>query len=259
MGVSINTLRHVKYGSKRWLWNFLFRSCKYIVLRRLNGTIASGLFKGMHFTTSDLSSTPMPKILGTYEKEIQEVLEKWNHENFNRFINIGGAEGFYAIGIAKQFNVEEVIVYEMLKEGQAMIRMIGEQNHLLSGVRIYSKCEEHDLYEVCDEHANDLVLIDVEGAEIELLSSRVVGKLRNSTVVVEAHDFKVTDCTNIVRTMFSSTHVTKITSSKVRMKKDFPLSYPLPKAIKLAMMDERRPEIMNWIIASPRKPTTYTF
>ncbi len=253
MGLSINTLRQVKHGSRRWLWNVLYQGCKYIVLRRLNGTIASGLFKGMQFTTSYISSMPMPKILGTYEKEIQEVLQKWRYEKFNRFIDVGGAEGFYAVGIAKQFNVKEVIVYEMLEEGQVMIRMLGEQNRILPCVKIYSKCEEHDLYEICDERAKDLVLIDVEGAEIDLLSSRVVEKLRNSTVLVEAHDFKVTDCTNLVNQKLSSTHVTKIISSNLRKKTDFPLYYPFPKAIKLAMMDEQRPEIMNWIIASPKK------
>jgi hypothetical protein len=251
MGLNIDTLRHVKHGSTRWAWNILYRSCEYIVFRRLNGTIASGLFAGLQFTSTDILGTPMPKILGTYEKEIQEVFEQWNHKKFNRFINVGGAEGFYAVGITKKFEVEEAIVYEMLEKGQSMIRTISEKNRVSTCVQIHSKCEEHDLYKLCDECAKDLVFIDVEGAEIELLSSRVLERLRNSTVVVEAHDFQVDNCTNLVRQMFSNTHVTKVISSRARIEKDFPLSYPFPKAIKLAMMDERRPGVMNWIIASP--------
>ncbi len=210
----------------------------------------------MHFSDYDLSGTPAPKILGTYEKEIQEELSRWTERKFNRLINVGGAEGFYAVGIMKTLDVDEAIVYEKLEEGRNMIHAISENNRVSQYINIFSCCEESDLYEICDESLCDLVFMDVEGAEVELLSSRVIAKLRNSAVVVEAHDFCVNNCTNLVRDRLHRTHATKILTSRERVAKDFPLSFPLPKAIKFAMMDERRPEVMNWIIANPRIATS---
>ena len=69
----------------------------------LNGLVQYGPFKGMfisnvtHWNNFDI----LPKLLGTYERHIQEELIKIVNENQKKiiFIDIGAADGFYAVAI----------------------------------------------------------------------------------------------------------------------------------------------------------------
>ena len=66
-----------------------------------NNTVQQGPFKGMiinedqFWGPGDRSS----KILGLYEKEIQDLIVSIQKDkNYSTFVDIGGADGFFAIG-----------------------------------------------------------------------------------------------------------------------------------------------------------------
>uniref|UniRef100_UPI0040488B91 hypothetical protein n=1 Tax=Cyanobium sp. TaxID=2164130 RepID=UPI0040488B91 len=61
--------------------------------------VQSGLFKGMVLFPGSLGSQLLPKWLGTYEAEVQGLLEE-QAKDCNCFIDIGCAEGFYLTGMA---------------------------------------------------------------------------------------------------------------------------------------------------------------
>ena len=66
--------------------------------------VDSGLFQGMILSPEVLASSLLPKALGTYEKEVQDYMKE-NIEFCEKFVDVGCAEGFYMVGVARLLGV----------------------------------------------------------------------------------------------------------------------------------------------------------
>ena len=62
--------------------------------------VYSGLFKGMRLSKQVLASQLLPKVVGTYEKEVQDCIKEFS-DSFDKFVDIGCAEGFYVAGVSR--------------------------------------------------------------------------------------------------------------------------------------------------------------
>jgi hypothetical protein len=82
------------------------------LIRRYSDRIQSGPFKGMHFTTRSVSAGWSPKLLGCYEEEVQPLLERVLNRGYRQIVNIGAAEGYYAVGLALRIPDAEVWVFD---------------------------------------------------------------------------------------------------------------------------------------------------
>ena len=66
-------------------------------------------------------------ILGMYEQEVLESLASAS-ENFRVFIDIGAADGYYAVGLLRSGRVDRAICFEANPEGRATIARLAEKN-----------------------------------------------------------------------------------------------------------------------------------
>jgi len=57
------------------------------------------------------------KLLGTYEKELQDAIRALEKKRFGRIINVGAAEGYYAVGLARNFPNVPVVAESTLPFG----------------------------------------------------------------------------------------------------------------------------------------------
>jgi SAM-dependent methyltransferase len=138
---------------ERWLWG------------HLQGQIAAGPFRGLHYPEQAHGSTLAPKMLGTYEKEIQTDLMGFAADA-RTFLNIGCAEGYYTTGLAARADLLQVVGVDV--DQRALQAAIA--NAQLNGVN--HQCQfTADLQTAIGwlEHL-DLVLIDVDGAELDVLA-----------------------------------------------------------------------------------------
>jgi hypothetical protein len=80
-------------------------------------TVKYGVFKGMKLLPGEESGSGslIPKLLGAYEYELRPVLEKICHEHYTEIINVGCAEGYYAVGFAMRFPDAKVFAYDIDK------------------------------------------------------------------------------------------------------------------------------------------------
>ena len=70
------------------------------------------------------------KILGLYEKEIQDLIVSIQKDkNYSTFVDIGGADGFFAIGSLVNNLFEKCEVFEISKKGRNSIQKI--QNKIM--------------------------------------------------------------------------------------------------------------------------------
>src|SRR5215218_7302739 len=65
--------------------------------------VRSGPFAGTAYSRDLLvdSGDAVAKLVGTYEMELHPVVEAWISEPPRRLVNVGAAEGFYAVGFAR--------------------------------------------------------------------------------------------------------------------------------------------------------------
>ena len=80
-----------------------------------------------HWGIGDLG----PKIIGIYEFEVQnKLLDLISNFNIENFVNIGAAEGYHAIGIAKKTKIQNFVLYEIDNKGQEILKENILKNYL---------------------------------------------------------------------------------------------------------------------------------
>jgi len=130
----------------------------------LKGKIADGPFKDMYYLDGAYSSTLAPKLLGTYEKEIQEDLIRIAKQ-VKCFLDIGCAEGYYTTGLALAANITSVIGVDVdlqaleASKKCADINSVSDKCFFTTDIRTsLAKLKE-----------NSLIMIDVDGSEISVI------------------------------------------------------------------------------------------
>ena len=227
--------------------------------KRTNFRVIAGPFAGMEFHHAATGMTYYPKILGTYELELQPVIEEIARTPFTRVINAGAGDGYFAVGFARLFPNASVVAFELGAARQAHAKSLAHRNGVLDRVRIEGSCDVAALR--ANIETNSLVFMDVEGAEDELLDPKAISQLRSATIVVEIHDTARPGIGSRLRARFAETHtVTEIWADPRRVS-DFPwknaAGRPLfSRDICLALMNENRPAGMRWFYLRPNTVTT---
>ena len=72
-------------------------------------TIAAGPFAKMKYSFESHGSSIVPKLVGSYEAPLESWIEEAIKNGYNRIIDIGCAEGYYAVGLA--FREASPIIY----------------------------------------------------------------------------------------------------------------------------------------------------
>lgn len=214
----------------------------------LSNTVLAGPFKGMKYSIEAVWSEKHPKLLGTYEKEIYPVIERVFDYNYDQLINIGSAEGFYAIGLARKINFERIITVDPLSDSFEQLKKLSSENdvedtHHLKWMSV------NKLNRILD-NKHTLLVIDCEGGEAGYLNSDLVKNLKFADVIVEVHDFLIEGLSKTIKLSNSQTHTVKIIRQEKRTLDDLPESLKAQQKNSdslLKMMDEKRPKNLCWL------------
>ena len=82
-------------------------------IRLSNGLIQKGPFSGMRYHDKSYSSGSCSKFNGTYEQEIQPIIENEINKEYDVFIDIGSADGYYSVGMALWSNCSKIISFDI--------------------------------------------------------------------------------------------------------------------------------------------------
>src|SRR5271166_5203781 len=80
-----------------------------LVESRTHATVQAGPFRGMRYIDQSHSSSLIPKWLGLYERELHDCIEEAIASPFQTVLDIGAAEGYYAVGLALRMHDARVI------------------------------------------------------------------------------------------------------------------------------------------------------
>ncbi len=226
------------------------------VMRETNCVVRSGPFQGMKYTSQSVGSVLIPKLLGIYERELHPVLEYAISHPFKVIVDIGAAEGYYCVGLARRIPQARVVAYEMDEAGRQQLKELALLNHVSDRLGIRGLCTLEEMNSVLDASVPTLLICDVEGAEAYLLDPLRVPALVSMHILVELHDFVLGGLSDVVHSRFQATHEIERIWQEDRSPSDFPYrsfyTRCFPSYIDIAV-SESRPCRMSWYWMRPKQ------
>ncbi len=244
----------------RWLKRPLWSAFAGALWRATGGLTVQGPFAGLRMNRKFFP----PMLLGCYEREVHPWLEAVIATHPRHIVNIGGGNGFYAAGIALRCPGATVIVFEMEESARRVIHDFVRDNGVSDRVDVRGTCTAQTLHAALDERegasapdaAGTFIMIDVEGAEMELLDPVAVPALRTTTILVETHDLFVPGCNQAMYDRFGDSHRITAVESSPRSAADWPAELLptwrrlMPGAM-LESMSEFRGGPQTWLLLEP--------
>jgi predicted O-methyltransferase YrrM len=206
----------------------------------------------MRYIGRAVGSAWFPKLLGTYEKELWPAIAQAIRRGPDVVVNLGAAEGYYAVGMARALPHSRVIGFEAQTDYADVLRTLAERNGVQPRVEVRGLCRVADLQPALDGADCPLVLCDVEGAERILLDPAHVPALVRSCVLVEIHDMFVAGTGAEIQRRFSPTHRVECIPSAERTWRDVPPGVKITRRQLRRALGEGRPGLMHWFWMTPR-------
>ena len=214
--------------------------------------VLSGPFRGLKYPGFISSGSSLyPKLLGCYESELHEILDQLISINYTEIIDVGCAEGYYAIGLAIRYQHSKVYAYDTNKEAQEMCHKMALLNQVENRILITGSLNAELLKTFIFKYRG-LLIIDCEGYEDELFTKEVVGNLKNCDVLIELHPMYVEHIKDKIIQLFALTHHIEIISSQDTARKKFDnrnLLKTLSDSEASYCVEEGRPFTMEWVFA----------
>ena len=149
--------------------------------------VIEGPFAGMNYAhATAFCSAYHPKILGTYEAELIPAMNAFLERGYGTVVDIGAADGFYAVGFAMKLPQARIIAYEQSPRARKQLGILARTNRVDGSIEIRERCESADLLTLPD--SGGLMIMDCEGYEDVLLEQSTIAGLSRWDFLIETHD-----------------------------------------------------------------------
>ena len=214
-----------------------------------NLIVKSGPFTGMLYPKAEsVGSSFFPKIIGSYERELSELIEKLCAKDYSEVVDIGCAEGYYAVGFAMRLQNAKVYGFDTDARAIELCEQMAYLNNVQDRVVLGDFCDQATLKTLCLKRA--LIISDCEGYEKELFTDELSSHLVNHDLLIEVHDLVDPTISSHLRSVFKNTHTLDVYSSISNSEKARLYSYQeldgLPLSVKEKVLSEGRRAIMEW-------------
>jgi len=221
--------------------------------RATAGRVYSGPFTGLALAPNPF----LPHLLGTYERELHAVIDALCARPWRRIVNVGGGNGFYIAGFGRRVADAELVVFDLDPAARAVIARTVERNALSARTQVLGAADAAGLEAACHGTGPTLVVMDVEGAEVELTDLNNVPSLRRATILVETHDVLRAHCRDTIVARYAPTHVIQSIATVRRTLEDFPRALAptlrlVAPARCLGAVLEPRGGPQEWLVLEPR-------
>ncbi len=167
--------------------------------------VLSGPFQGMRYLDEIVWGSITPKWLGSYECELHDTIEEIVGEQYSTIIDIGCAEGYYAVGLAFRIPSARIFAYDTDFLSRRQAARLARGNGVQSRVRVKKFCTASEITRL--HSGRTLVFCDIEGFERDVLDPVACPALQTTDILVEVHEEKWVPTTeDLLVERFSPTH-----------------------------------------------------
>lgn len=194
----------------------LFRDeVERLALRKTGAVVAAGPFKGMRYINRANCSTLAPKLLGTYEIELQHIVATIIDRGYAELVDIGAAEGYYAVGFALRMPYARVRAFDIDPDARTNLQALIALNGVGDRVTVHGECSFETLNGFAQ--GRTLVVCDIEGSERMLLDPTKAPALSGLDLLVEIHDGPhSTSIHDLLQDRFGASHAIRYLRHEVR-------------------------------------------
>jgi predicted O-methyltransferase YrrM len=218
--------------------------------------IAYGPFKGMKLS-DDIwwsKNDRITQMLGIYEEHILERLKVFSTQGATRFVDIGAADGYFAIGMAYSKIYSKVVAFEIESFGQNKIRENATINHCSNVVSVFGEADYSSLKNLLSADMKTAILVDIEGAEYQLLDEEMLSILSSCYLICELHPLQVDDGYQLQRKLIERA-AKKFNVELIKRESYSPNIFPelddLSDEERLIAVGEGRGTNMQWLVLTP--------
>jgi hypothetical protein len=216
---------------------------------RTEGKVYSGPFHGMKYIRDSYFGCYISKLLGIYERELHRAIDAAIAQKPDLVVDVGAADGYYAVGLSRRLPNARHIAFEMGEEGRELIEELAKLNECKVEVR--GECNPQTLEEALGASDHALAIIDVEGYEKTLADPEKVPSLRKATMLIELHPGRAPGIAELLQERFGKTHKIERIWSEARDPAEYPfdsvIMRVLPVRHRLWALDEMRGVKMSWL------------
>lgn len=219
--------------------------------------VIEGPFKGMKYVQRAVGSSFVPKLLGSYECELHPILAQITGRKYISILDIGCAEGYYAIGLARMFPQTPVYAFDTDALGRRLCGEMARLNGVADNVTVGQTCRHEDLQRLLSTSGQKSLLIcDCEGCEYTLLCPDLVPALANADIVVELHRNARNENIEIsaqpLLKLFRATHDIQSIGIAPRIEQNYPLLEFLASDQQATALNEFRLSDQIWAFLQPK-------
>lgn len=224
--------------------------------------VQSGPFRGLNYLPQSTGSALPPKLMGVYEKELHQTIRKWISYAPRNIIDIGAAEGYYAVGLAVALPTTKITAFEQNAEGQRMLGEMAALNNIRDRIQIKGLACRNDLINMLKDDPYLFIIMDIEGGEHEFFDYEIVKSSINAHLLIEIHKThsEQQDPFGDLEDLFKKTHIVRKIFCDQRSIADLPF-FPwrilghIFKRKCLNALDEKRLGSLGWLSIEPRNPS----
>jgi hypothetical protein len=178
-----------------------------LVYESTQGIVQGGPFRGMRLLRQKSwgAGEISPKLLGCYEAELIPSVIEAMAKKYPKVINVGCAEGYYAVGLARRMPLARIVAYDTSRAAQSVCKDNAELNGVAGRVAVRGECTRAALAEELADGVPTFIVMDCEGAEMLLLDPASV-PLEHCDILVECHDLFNPEITPTLLDRLSRTH-----------------------------------------------------
>lgn len=166
--------------------------------------VPRGPFAGLHYSGPASEGGRAPRLLGIYEASLHPVIERIIARAYPLVIDVGCAEGYYAVGLARRMPQARILARDADPRARALCAELARVNGVERRVEIGGEMTGPD-FDICHDMPA-VVICDIEGAEDALLDPETAPGLGAADILVEVHDCFAPGLSDRIAARFAATH-----------------------------------------------------
>ena len=155
---------HARWVHRRWAADTGAAASIETLIARHGLAVSGGPFEGLRYVSAAVVPVDFaPKLVGVYEAQLHPWIDRLVAAAPRTVINIGAAEGYYAVGMARRLPEARVTAFELDPWQRRRCRALAAANDAGERIVIEGRCTPEALARHVGPGA--AVLCDCEGAE----------------------------------------------------------------------------------------------